>query len=66
VIVIHQLRLTTGATSLENLATNPGGADSAVLQAFLRGYRQAFFVAAAIALAGAVISLWPISRDSSE
>lgn len=66
VIVIHQLRLATGATSLENLAANPGGADSAVLQAFLRGYRQAFFVAAAIALAGAVISLWPVSRDSSE
>jgi Na+/melibiose symporter-like transporter len=66
VIVIRELRLATGATSLENLAANAGGAESAVLQAFLRGYQQAFFVAAAIALAGAVISLCSASRDSSE
>ena len=34
-----------------------------VLAAFLYGYRYAYLIAAAIAFAGAVISLWPASRD---
>ena len=35
---------------------------AAVLHAFLRGYRYAYLIAAAIAFAGAVVSLWPASN----
>lgn len=63
-IVSYSLLITTGATSLHKLT---GGAamafDSLVLVAFLRGYRYAFLVAAAVAFAGALVSLWPARRD---
>jgi EmrB/QacA subfamily drug resistance transporter len=63
-IVSYSLRISTGATSLQNLAGDSGiGSDALVLAAFLRGYRCAFLIAAAIALAGALISLWPARRD---
>jgi EmrB/QacA subfamily drug resistance transporter len=63
-IVSYALRISTGATSLQNLAGDSGiGSDALVLAAFLRGYRYAFLIAAAIALAGALISLWPARRD---
>jgi MFS family permease len=63
-IVSYALLISTGATSLQNLAGNSGiGSDALVLAAFLRGYRYAFLIAAAIALAGALISLWPVRRD---
>ena len=59
-IVSHFLRVSTGATSLQNLAGRSGiAADLVVLAGFLRGYRYAFLIAAAVAFAGAVISLWP-------
>ena len=63
-IVSYSLLIATGATSLHKLT---GGAamasDSLVLAAFLRGYRYAFLVAAAVAFAGALVSLWPARRD---
>ena len=61
-IVSYFLVLSTGAASLQNLAGRPGiAADSIVLAAFLRGYRYAFLIAALVAFAGAVVSLWPAS-----
>lgn len=63
IIVSYFLLIATGATSLQNLAGGSGGSDSVLLAAFLRGYRWAFLVAAAVAFAGAVISLWPARRD---
>jgi MFS family permease len=63
-IVSYSLLSSTGATSLQNLAVGAGiGADSPVLAAFLRGYHYAFLIAAAVAFAGALISLWPARRD---
>ena len=64
-IVSYSLLIATGATSLHKL-TGGGAAmasDSLVLAAFLRGYRYAFLVAAAVAFAGALVSLWPARRD---
>ena len=59
-IVSHSLLLSTGATSLQDLAGSDGRAvDSLVLAAFQRGYHWAFLFAAAVALIGALISLWP-------
>ena len=63
VIVSYFLLTSTGATSLQNLASGSGiGSDAPVLAAFLRGYHYAFLIAAAVAFAGALISLWPASR----
>jgi MFS family permease len=63
-IVSHFLLASTGETSLQNLGRDAGGdADRLVLTAFLYGYRCAYLIAAAIAFAGAVISLWPASKD---
>ncbi|MGH7854624.1 MAG: MFS transporter, partial [Candidatus Binatia bacterium] len=64
IIVSYSLLISTGETSLQNLAVGAGtGSDSPVLAAFLRGYRYAFLIAAAVAFAGAVVSLWPARRD---
>jgi EmrB/QacA subfamily drug resistance transporter len=64
VIVSYSLLLSTGATSLQNLAGGAGaGFDPLALAAFLRGYHYAFLFAAAVAFAGALISLWPARRD---
>ena len=66
IIVSYFLLIATGATSLQHLAGGSGGgSDSVLLAAFLRGYRWAFLMAAAVAFAGAVISLWPARRDDS-
>lgn len=58
-VVGHFLFLSTGATSLQNLGDGTGGP---VLAAFLQGYHYAFLLAAAVAFAGALISLWPGRR----
>jgi MFS family permease len=62
--VSHFLLIATGETSLQNLgnalSSNSG---STVVDAFLRGYCYAYLVAAAVAFAGAVVSLWPARRD---
>ena len=64
VIVSYFLLTSTGATSLQNLASGSAiGSDAPVLAAFLRGYHYAFLIAAAVAFAGALISLWPASRE---
>jgi EmrB/QacA subfamily drug resistance transporter len=64
VIVSYFLLISTGATSLQNLAASSQiGADSLALAAFLRGFHYAFLTAAAVAFAGALISLWPARRD---
>ena len=61
-IVSHFLLITTGETSLQNLGNAmSSGSGAAVLDAFLRGYCYAYLAAAAIAFAGAVVSLWPAS-----
>ena len=61
-IVSHFLLITTGETSLQNLGdAMSSGSGAAVLDAFLRGYCYAYLAAAAIAFAGAVVSLWPAS-----
>jgi EmrB/QacA subfamily drug resistance transporter len=66
-IVSHSLWVATGETSLQNLDGGLGiGADTLALSAFLRGYRYAYLTAAAIAFAGAVISLWPASAERRE
>lgn len=66
-IVSYFLVLSTGATSLQNLAGRPGIiADSPTLAAFLRGYQFALLIAAAVAFVGALISLWPARRDDSD
>lgn len=63
-IVSYSLLSSTGATSLQNLAVGSGiSSDRLVLAAFLRGYHYAFLIAAAVAFAGALISLWPARRD---
>jgi EmrB/QacA subfamily drug resistance transporter len=64
-IVSHFLLIATGETSLQNLGnTMSSGSGAAVLDAFLRGYRYAYLAAAAIAFAGAVVSLWPASSEN--
>jgi EmrB/QacA subfamily drug resistance transporter len=64
IIVSYFLLIATGTTSLQHLAGgSDGGSDTVLLAAFLRGYRWAFLMAAAVAFAGAVISLWPARRD---
>jgi predicted MFS family arabinose efflux permease len=56
--------ISSGATSLQNLAGGSGAAaDAPVLAGFLRGYRYAFLIAAALAFTGALVSLWPARRD---
>jgi len=67
-IVSHFLQESTGATSLQHLTGRPGIAaeDSLILSAFLRGYRCAFLIAAAVAFAGAVISLWPAGEHRDQ
>jgi EmrB/QacA subfamily drug resistance transporter len=62
-IVSHYLLASTGAASLQSLGSGGIGSSTLVLAAFLRGYRCAYLIAAAIAFAGAVVSLWPISED---
>ena len=64
-IVSYSLLIATGATSLHKLTGGVAAmaSDSLVLAAFLRGYRYAFLVAAAVAFAGALVSLWPARRD---
>jgi hypothetical protein len=64
VIVSYFLLISTGGTSLQNLAASSQiGTDSLVLAAFLRGFHYAFLIAAVVAFAGALISLWPARRD---
>jgi MFS family permease len=58
-IVSHFLFLSTGETSLQSLATERIAGDSVVLAGFLRGYRCALWAAAALAFAGALVSLKP-------
>jgi len=66
-IVSHFLLIATGETSLQNLGNAlSSSSGSTVSDAFLRGYCYAYLVAAAIAFAGAVVSLWPASTDSQE
>ncbi len=60
-IVSFFLLTSTGKTSLQELGAGSG---APVLAAFLQGYRFAYWIAAAIAIAGAVISLWPTGRGS--
>lgn len=55
-VVSYFLLAATGETSLHDLGAGSG---APVLAAFLQGYRCAYWLAAAIAFAGAVISLWP-------
>lgn len=63
-IVSYYLLISSGATSLQNLAGGSGAAaDAPVLAGFLRGYRYAFLIAAALAFTGALVSLWPARRD---
>jgi fucose permease len=63
-IVSYFLLISTGTTSLQNLAGTAAVADnSLVLAAFLRGYRYALLIAAGVAVAGALVSLWPARRD---
>jgi hypothetical protein len=51
-------------TTLQNLGGGSGIAtDALVLAAFLKGYRYAFLIAAGVAFAGAIVSLWPARRD---
>lgn len=64
-IVGHFLFVSTGATSLQNLGEGSATtADSAVLTAFLRGYRCAFLIAAVFAFAGALLGLWPVRKEA--
>jgi EmrB/QacA subfamily drug resistance transporter len=64
-IVGHFLFVSTGATSLQNLGEGSATtADSAVLTAFLRGYRCAFLIAAVFAFAGALVGLWPVRKEA--
>jgi MFS family permease len=66
-IVSHYLLESTGDTSLQNLGSRSGiGFDTLVLFAFLRGYRRACLIAATIAFAGAVVSLWPLRMERQE
>ena len=66
IIVSYFLLISTGATSLQNLANSSGiASDAVVLAAFLRGYHYAFLIAAAVAFAGALMSLWPARDDFS-
>ena len=62
-IVSYFLLISTGTTSLQNLAGRAVADNSLVLAAFLRGYRYALLIAAGVAVAGALVSLWPARRD---
>ena len=63
-IVSYFLLISMGTTSLQNLAGRAAAHDnSLVLAAFLRGYRYALLIAAGVAVAGALVSLWPARRD---
>ena len=60
-IVGHFLVIATGETSLQSLSEAAGiSGDTPTLAAFLRGYRWAYLTAAAIAFAGAAVSLWAV------
>jgi EmrB/QacA subfamily drug resistance transporter len=61
-IVGYFLLVSTGMTTLQNLGGSGSAIDSLVLAAFLRGYRYAFLIAAALAFAGAIVSLWPARK----
>jgi EmrB/QacA subfamily drug resistance transporter len=65
-IVSHFLLLSTGDTSLQSLSGSGVGSDAPVADAFLRGYRCAYWFAAAFAFAGALISLWPVPSENRE
>jgi EmrB/QacA subfamily drug resistance transporter len=65
-IVAHYLLASTGAASLQSFGRGGIGSSTLVLAAFLRGYRCAYLIAAAIAFAGALVSLWPIPSKNRE
>jgi len=57
------LFISTGATSLQNLAGASGiTSDRLALGAFLGGYHYAFLVTGGVAFAGVLISLWLARR----
>lgn len=60
-VVGYFLLAATGETSLQDLGA---GSRAPVLAAFLLGFQWAFWIAAAIAFAGAAISLWPMRQCS--
>jgi EmrB/QacA subfamily drug resistance transporter len=65
-IVSYFLLQSTGKTSLQNLGVGSEmGSDPSALAAFLTGYRFSYWIAAAIAFAGAVISLPVVSKNES-
>ena len=65
-IVGHFLVIATGETSLQSLSESAGiSGDTPALAAFLRGYRWAYLTAAAIAFAGAAVSVWPAAESKN-
>ena len=63
-IVGHFLLIATGEMSLQSLSSGTGiPGDTPILAAFLQGYRRTYLTAAAIAFAGAAVSLWAVSAD---
>jgi hypothetical protein len=63
-IVGHFLLIATGEMSLQSLSSGTGiSGDTPILAAFLQGYRRTYLTAAAIAFAGAAVSLWAVSAD---
>jgi EmrB/QacA subfamily drug resistance transporter len=63
-IVGHFLLIATGEMSLQSLSEAAGvSRETPTLAAFLRGYRCAYLTAAAIAFAGAAVSLWAVNSE---
>jgi len=59
-MVGHFLVIATGEMSLQSVSSGAKiSGDTPILAAFLQGYRWAYLTAAAIAFAGAAVSLWP-------
>jgi EmrB/QacA subfamily drug resistance transporter len=65
-IVGHYLLQVSGDTSLQNIGSMAGiGSDRLIVAAFLRGFRSAYLIVAAVAFGGAIVSLWPVSGRST-
>ncbi len=65
-IVSHYLLQASGDTAMQILGGSAAiDSDLLVRAAFLRGFRRAYLIVAAVSFIGAMVSLWPVSGKST-